>query len=104
MRALRLLFFTLTVSCEAQVINLVELLAPTPTAGFEDIYFVSELMDTDLHQIIRSPQDLSDDHCQYFLYQILRGMKYVHSAGVLHRDLVRKRPPLCTMTRRRVIC
>ena len=21
-----------------------------------------------------------DDHCQFFLYQILRGMKYVHSA------------------------
>lgn len=24
---------------------------------------------------------------QYFLYQLLRGLKYVHSANVLHRDL-----------------
>lgn len=24
---------------------------------------------------------------QYFLYQILRGLKYIHSANVLHRDL-----------------
>ncbi|MBA0656053.1 hypothetical protein Goklo_008451 [Gossypium klotzschianum] len=24
---------------------------------------------------------------QYFLYQVLRGLKYVHSANVLHRDL-----------------
>lgn len=24
---------------------------------------------------------------QYFLYQLLRGLKYVHSASVLHRDL-----------------
>lgn len=54
---------------------------------FEDVYIVSELMDTDLHQIISSPQALSDDHCQYFLYQILRGLKYIHSAHVLHRDL-----------------
>ena len=44
-------------------------------------------MDTDLHQIIASPQPLTDDHCQYFLYQILRGLKYIHSAHVLHRDL-----------------
>ena len=24
---------------------------------------------------------------RYFLYQILRGLKYIHSANVLHRDL-----------------
>ena len=36
---------------------------------FADIYLVYELMDTDLHQIIRSPQPLSDEHVQYFIYQ-----------------------------------
>jgi hypothetical protein len=33
------------------------------------VYLVYELMDTDLHQIIRSPQPLTDEHCQYFVYQ-----------------------------------
>lgn len=33
------------------------------------------------------PQRLSNDHICYFLYQILRGLKYIHSANVLHRDL-----------------
>lgn len=54
---------------------------------FEEIYVVSELMETDLASTLRSSQPLSDDHCQFFLYQILRGMKYVHSAQVIHRDL-----------------
>lgn len=54
---------------------------------FEDIYVVSELMETDLASILRSNQPLNDEHRHFFLYQILRGMKYVHSAQVIHRDL-----------------
>jgi serine/threonine protein kinase len=30
---------------------------------------------------------LGSEHVCYFLYQILRGLKYIHSANVLHRDL-----------------
>eukprot|EP00760_Papus_ankaliazontas_P027421 PhM_4_TR3330/c0_g1_i1/m.84184/K20535/MPK1_2; mitogen-activated protein kinase 1/2 len=54
---------------------------------FEDVYFASAAYDTDLHQIIKSKQALTDDHFQYFMYQTLAGLKYIHSAGVLHRDL-----------------
>lgn len=54
---------------------------------FKHVYLVYELMDTDLHQILRSKQTLTDAHFQYFTYQILKGLKYVHSADVLHRDL-----------------
>ena len=61
--------------------------APTTIHDFNDVYVMYELMDTDLHQIIRSNQPLSDDHAQYFVYQLLRGLKYIHSANVLHRDL-----------------
>ncbi|KAJ7583293.1 kinase-like protein [Mycena floridula] len=52
-----------------------------------ELYIFMEPMEADLHQIIRSGQKLSNEHVQYFLYQILRGMKYVHSASVIHRDL-----------------
>lgn len=38
-------------------------------------------------QYIYILQRLSNDHICYFLYQILRGLKYIHSANVLHRDL-----------------
>jgi mitogen-activated protein kinase 1/3 len=51
------------------------------------VYIVQDLMETDLHRIIYSKQPLTIDHIQYFVYQILRGLKYIHSANVLHRDL-----------------
>lgn len=41
----------------------------------------------DLHGIIRSGQPLTDAHYQSFIYQVLCGLKYIHSANVLHRDL-----------------
>lgn len=44
-------------------------------------------MESDLHQIIHSAQTLTSEHTRYFLYQLLRGLKYVHSANVIHRDL-----------------
>ncbi|CAK5117995.1 unnamed protein product [Meloidogyne enterolobii] len=44
-----------------------------------------DLMETDLHQIIHSSQKLTDQHNQYFLYQILCGLKYMHSVGIVHR-------------------
>lgn len=49
-------------------------------------YFVTELLGTDLHRLLTS-RPLEKQFIQYFLYQILRGLKYVHSAGVVHRDL-----------------
>ncbi|KAI0529197.1 hypothetical protein KFK09_001744 [Dendrobium nobile] len=69
------------------IIAIKDIIRPPQRENFNDVYIVYELMDTDLQQIIRSNQPLTDDHCQYFLYQILRGLKFVHSAHVLHRDL-----------------
>ena len=50
-------------------------------------YVVMELYDTDLHKVIQSPQELGDAHLKHFLFQLLRGVHFLHSYNVLHRDL-----------------
>lgn len=61
---------------------------PNPMTGdFNEVYLYEELMECDMHQIIRSGQPLTDQHYQSFIYQVLCGLKYIHSADVLHRDL-----------------
>ncbi|KAK7839271.1 mitogen-activated protein kinase like protein mmk2 [Quercus suber] len=47
------------------VISMKDLIRPPKKETFNDVYIVYELMDTDLHHIIRSDQPLTDDHCQY---------------------------------------
>jgi mitogen-activated protein kinase 1/3 len=44
-------------------------------------------VDTDLYKLIMSPQYLTTEHIQTFLYQMLAGLKYLHSSSVIHRDL-----------------
>jgi len=69
------------------IIDIQTIQLPRSREEMDEIYVVSELMETDLSSVIRSPQPLEDEHCQFFIYQILRGLKYMHSASVLHRDL-----------------
>ncbi|GMF48674.1 unnamed protein product [Phytophthora fragariaefolia] len=64
-----------------------ELQRPLDYEHFEDLYIIQPLMETDLCRIIHSKESLSDDQVQYFLYQMLCGIHYLHSADVLHRDI-----------------
>ncbi|XP_019055896.1 PREDICTED: mitogen-activated protein kinase 15-like isoform X2 [Nelumbo nucifera] len=69
------------------IVEIKHILLPPSRREFKDIYVVFELMESDLHQVIKANDDLTPEHFQFFLYQLLRGLKYIHTANVFHRDL-----------------
>lgn len=68
------------------IISIKDILRAPAIHQMKDVYIVQDLMETDLYKLLKT-QHLSNDHICYFLYQILRGLKYIHSANVIHRDL-----------------
>ena len=61
--------------------------SPLDKMRIGNLYLVFEYMDTDLQKIFRSSQFMGGDHVKFILYQILVGLKYLHSTNVIHRDL-----------------
>ncbi|KAL7192443.1 hypothetical protein ACSBR2_024307 [Camellia fascicularis] len=69
------------------IVEIKHIMLPPSRREFKDIYVVFELMESDLHQVIKANDDLTPEHYQFFLYQLLRGLKHIHTANVFHRDL-----------------
>ncbi|KAH9322960.1 hypothetical protein KI387_017599, partial [Taxus chinensis] len=69
------------------IVEIKHIMLPPSRREFKDIYVVFELMESDLHQVIKANDDLTPEHYQFFLYQLLRALKYIHTANVYHRDL-----------------
>ncbi|KPI85444.1 mitogen activated protein kinase putative (MPK11) [Leptomonas seymouri] len=69
------------------IIGLRNILTPEDPENFEHFYIVMDIMETDLKQVLRSGQELTEAHTQFFIYQALRALHIIHSAGVIHRDI-----------------
>lgn len=82
-RELKLLRFF---SDHENIIGLYDVQKPRDFDTFNEVYLVQEYMPMDLYKVIHT-QVLSDQHIKYFIYQIIRGLKAIHSANVIHRDL-----------------
>eukprot|EP01083_Nonionella_stella_P065607 172070_1 len=86
-RLLRELVILRTVKEHEAIITLIDILPPSNIEDFGTLYLVFEFVDTDLSQLINSPQHFEKLHSQYIIYQILLGLQYLHSANIVHRDL-----------------
>ena len=71
---------------DQNIIGLRNILTPK-THDFQSFFIVMDIMDTDLRAVLRSGQKLSDAHIQFFIYQALRALKVIDTAGVVHRDI-----------------
>lgn len=68
------------------IIGLLNAFTPQRTLEeFQDVYLVMELMDANLCQVIQ--MELDHERMSYLLYQMLCGIRHLHSAGIIHRDL-----------------
>ncbi|KAM4747712.1 mitogen-activated protein kinase 6 [Rhinophrynus dorsalis] len=77
------------------IVKVFEILGPNGSHLIDDVgsltelncvYIVQEYMETDLAKLLEQGP-LREEHARLFMYQLLRGLKYIHSANVLHRDL-----------------
>jgi serine/threonine protein kinase len=69
--------------------------AAEPWCHLLDVFFVFELLDTDLHKVTYSGQPLSLRHLQFFCGQLLHALRSLHRAGVIHRDV---KPANCLLS------
>ena len=67
------------------VVRILSLYSSSPL--IRDIYMIFNLMETDLASVIASKQTLSMNQVRFLFYQLLVGLAYIHSVGVMHRDI-----------------
>lgn len=66
--------------------NIIRLLSIVRAQNNKDLYLVFDIMETDLHIIIRA-RILKPIHKKFIIYQLFKALKYLHSADLIHRDL-----------------
>ena len=52
------------------IVEVKHIVLPPNPRELKDIFVIFELMETDLHQVIKANDDLTHEHHQFFLYQV----------------------------------
>ncbi|KAE9401065.1 putative MAP kinase [Gymnopus androsaceus JB14] len=87
LRELKLLKFFSESCVNENIITVLDIVKPASLESFKEIYCSSRNSCRPICTELSRTQHLTDDHCQYFIYQTLRALKTIHSADIVHRDL-----------------
>ena len=66
------------------VVKLYDILDVKDSENFNCLYLIMECLQSDLNKLIKSGVELEIEKIQKLIYNVLVGLKYTHSAGVLH--------------------
>lgn len=74
------------------IICALDIYTPDEENDFRDVYVVTEFAGRSLYRILKQQRDygrrvLTEEHIKFIIYQIIRALKYIHSANIIHRDL-----------------
>ncbi len=69
------------------IVGVSTVLHPANPARFDDIFIVTELLDSDLAQLIRRREPITAAQKRWLAYQLFEGLAYIHEAHIYHRDL-----------------
>lgn len=69
------------------IVKLLDIIRPLSLRNFDKLCLVLECADSDVKKLCKSPVFLEEIHIKTVIYNILMGLKYLHSAGILHRDM-----------------
>ncbi|CEL91798.1 unnamed protein product [Vitrella brassicaformis CCMP3155] len=77
----------LTRLSQDHIVRVLDICVPRDLQNFDELYLVLEIADSDFKKLFRTPVFLTELHVKTLLYNLLVGVKHIHSAGIYHRDL-----------------
>ena len=69
------------------ILRIRDYIIPCDLHSFDDLYIVMDITDSDLKQLLQADVFLEPIHVNTLLYNLLVGLRYLHSADMCHRNL-----------------